>query len=82
MLSKFDSVDSIVDYLRSPTLSSSIVNSTTKMSQPFNEISVLLQEQENTKRPTKTMNTNPSASTYSEAQVKADIKILPEGRVR
>ncbi|CAF4909684.1 unnamed protein product [Rotaria sp. Silwood1] len=82
MLSKFDSVDSIVHYLRESTLSSSTIDSTTMNSHVNNNKSKPSKEQRKEKNLTNPINPIPSAPIISQPQLEADIQILSKGRVR
>ncbi|CAF2858986.1 unnamed protein product [Rotaria sp. Silwood2] len=82
MISKFDSVDSIVHYLRESTLSSSVVDSTISKSHLNNNKLKLPKEPRKEKNLTNPMNTKPSCVITVQPQLEGDIKILPKGRVR
>ncbi|CAF3421625.1 unnamed protein product [Rotaria socialis] len=84
MLPKFPDVDSIVHYLREPSLSSSLTHSTATTSNARKTDNQLesSKQQGKTKDQGNTMNTNPSVRILLKPQLKGDIQILPEGRVR
>ncbi len=67
MISKFDSVDSIVNYLREPTVSSTIPSSNDLKSS---------KKQQNDKDLTNVISTTPPP------QLERDVQILSKGRVR
>jgi hypothetical protein len=69
MLSKFDSVDSIVNYLREPSVSSTVVDPTLTASRI-----IKAKKQQKDKE---VINT-----TTPPSQPEGDIQILPKGRVR
>ncbi len=68
MNSKFDSVDSIVNYLREPTVTSTVVDPTITASRI-----IRAKKQQKDKE---VINTTPPS------QPEGDIQILPKGRVR
>ncbi len=69
MTSKFDSVDSIVNYLREPTVSSTMVDPTITASR-------IIQAKKQQQKNKDIINNLPPS------QPEGDIQILPKGRVR
>jgi hypothetical protein len=82
MLSKFNSVDSIVNYLRGPVSSSAVANSTTTDSNKINNGLKSSKKQLKDKDIINVMSTTPSPHLSPQSKLQADIEILPKGRVR
>jgi hypothetical protein len=76
MLSKFDSVDSIVNYLREPTLVSTGVDSTITGSH------IIDNDLKSSKKQAKEKDLINVKSTTPPSQLEGSIQILPKGRVR
>jgi hypothetical protein len=77
MLSKFDSVDSIVNYLREPTVSSTVVVSSTVKGSP-----IINNELKSSKNQQKEKDLLNLMNTTSPSSSEGEIQILPKGRVR
>jgi len=76
MLSKFDSVDSIVNYLREPTLASTVIDSSITGSHIINNDSKSSKKQQKQKDLINVVSTTPPP------QLEGGIQISTKGRVR
>jgi hypothetical protein len=77
MLSKFDSVDSIVNYLREPSVSSGVVTIP-----PLMNTNIINNESKPSKKQQKDLVKVMSTTPPLQVQVGGEVQISPKGRVR